>query len=221
VAKLWQTYTLRTDIAAVFRSLKSELGLRPVYHRISPHVEAHLFISDLAPHLAHTVRLQLKAQGDYLSWERLPAQITGQDQVTVVLYHDDGKIFHLRLIAFEVPPVSDLPEALGLPSLPGNTTKTLIDPTADVSQIYCPSLTILIYNQLIKWESIVMGDNDRLDKRTAASRTSSALTLIHHNSVPRGTNSNRGTSTGCEAAPPSDKGIFTSQSGMHSVPQGM
>ena len=32
VRKLWRTYMMLTDLEAVFRSLKSELGLRPVYH---------------------------------------------------------------------------------------------------------------------------------------------------------------------------------------------
>ena len=30
---LWRAYATLTDVEAVFRSLKSELGLRPVYHR--------------------------------------------------------------------------------------------------------------------------------------------------------------------------------------------
>ena len=32
-AALWRTYTMLTDLEAVFRSLKSELGLRPIYHQ--------------------------------------------------------------------------------------------------------------------------------------------------------------------------------------------
>ena len=31
-ATLWRTYVTLTDLEAVFRSLKSELGLRPIYH---------------------------------------------------------------------------------------------------------------------------------------------------------------------------------------------
>ncbi|MCG2749631.1 MAG: hypothetical protein L6365_19140, partial [Desulfobulbaceae bacterium] len=31
-ASLWKTYIMLTDLEAVFRSLKSELGLRPIYH---------------------------------------------------------------------------------------------------------------------------------------------------------------------------------------------
>ncbi len=34
-----------TDLEAVFRSLKSELGLRPVHHQRTARVEGHLFIS--------------------------------------------------------------------------------------------------------------------------------------------------------------------------------
>jgi len=34
---LWQTYALPTDLESLFRSLKSELGPRPVYHHKEKH----------------------------------------------------------------------------------------------------------------------------------------------------------------------------------------
>jgi len=39
-AILWNTYTMLTDLEAVFWSLKSELGLRPVYHQIAQRISA-------------------------------------------------------------------------------------------------------------------------------------------------------------------------------------
>jgi hypothetical protein len=42
---LWRTYTMLTNLESVFRSLKTDLGLRPVFHRIDWRVEGHLFIS--------------------------------------------------------------------------------------------------------------------------------------------------------------------------------
>ena len=42
---LWRTYTTLTDVEAVFRSLKSELGLRPIYHRKPRRADGHLFIT--------------------------------------------------------------------------------------------------------------------------------------------------------------------------------
>ena len=45
---LWRTYITLTDLEAVFRSLKSELGLRPIYHHKTLRTEGHLFITVLA-----------------------------------------------------------------------------------------------------------------------------------------------------------------------------
>jgi transposase len=41
---LWQTYTMLTDLESVFRSLKSELGQRPVYHHKEDRCDGHRFI---------------------------------------------------------------------------------------------------------------------------------------------------------------------------------
>jgi hypothetical protein len=117
-----------TDLEAVFRSLKSELGLRPVYHHLSKRVDAHIFISVLAYHLVHTLRLHLKAQGIHLSWESLRNQLEGQERVTVVLHREDGQICHVRKATRPEPHQQAIYNALGLPSLPGKTEKTLIDP---------------------------------------------------------------------------------------------
>jgi len=37
--KLWYTYSMLTDLEAVFRSFKSELGFRPVYHHKEDRVD--------------------------------------------------------------------------------------------------------------------------------------------------------------------------------------
>ncbi|MFT6242005.1 MAG: transposase, partial [Akkermansiaceae bacterium] len=42
---LWRTYTMLTDLESVFRSLKSELGMRPVYHQKEDRCDGHLFIT--------------------------------------------------------------------------------------------------------------------------------------------------------------------------------
>ena len=56
-ATLWRTCLMLTGLESVFRSLKTDLGLRPVFHRIDRRVEGHLFISVLAYHFVHTLRL--------------------------------------------------------------------------------------------------------------------------------------------------------------------
>jgi transposase len=53
-----------TNLEAVFRSLKSELGMRPVHHQLADRVSGHLFITVLAYHLVHTIRIQAETGTD-------------------------------------------------------------------------------------------------------------------------------------------------------------
>ena len=125
-ATLWRTYTMLTELEAVFRSLKSELGLRPVFHHKTHRVSGHLFISVLAYHLVHTIRTQLKARGITLSWEGLRRELRGQDRATVELKRADGATVHVRRSSRAEPRQQVIYHALGLPSRPGDTEITTI-----------------------------------------------------------------------------------------------
>jgi hypothetical protein len=78
-ARLWQTYTMLTDLEAVFRGLKSELGLRPVFHHKEHRTEGHLFITVLAYQLVQAIRYRLKLLGQHLSLGSSPR--AGLDRV--------------------------------------------------------------------------------------------------------------------------------------------
>jgi len=64
-AVLWTRYVQLTQIEAVFRCLKSDLGIRPIYHRLERRVDAHILIAFLAYCLQITFknRLQIHASG--------------------------------------------------------------------------------------------------------------------------------------------------------------
>jgi len=123
---LWHTYTMLTDLEAVFRSLKSELGLRPVFHYTTNQVSGHLFISVLGYHLVHLIRLQLKACDIHLSWESLRRELKGQNRATVELKREDGKTLHIRKTSRPEPRQQAIYDALGISDRPGKTEKTLI-----------------------------------------------------------------------------------------------
>jgi transposase len=64
-AVLWTRYVQLTQIEAVFRSLKSELGIRPIYHQLEHRSDAHVLIAFLAYCLQVTLknRLMIHAPG--------------------------------------------------------------------------------------------------------------------------------------------------------------
>jgi transposase len=58
-AVLWTRYVQLTQIESVFRSLKSELGIRPIYHRLERRADAHVLIAFLAYCLQVTLKNRL------------------------------------------------------------------------------------------------------------------------------------------------------------------
>jgi hypothetical protein len=125
-ATLWRTYIMLTELESVFRSLKTDLGLRPVFHRIDRRVEGHLFISVLAYHFVHTLRLQLKAQGINDSWNSLRQTMATQRRVTVTLQRRDGRTVHVRKATRPKPRHQTLGTILKLEPNPGRTHRVLV-----------------------------------------------------------------------------------------------
>jgi transposase len=64
-AVLWDHYIQLTQIEAAFKCLKSELGLRPIWHQLEHRVEAHILVAFLGYCLMVTLknRLQVHAPG--------------------------------------------------------------------------------------------------------------------------------------------------------------
>jgi len=123
---LWRTYTMLTDLEAVFRSLKSELGLRPVFHQKTRRVSGHLFITLLAYHLVHTIRYQIKEKGICLSWSGIRKQLRGQDRITARMENKDGQIVHVRKSTRPEPRQQVIYDALGISYYPGRTVKEIV-----------------------------------------------------------------------------------------------
>lgn len=124
--ELWETYTMLTELEAAFRSLKTELGFRPVYHQKEERIDGHLFISILAYHLLHTIRYQLKDQGIHYSWDTLRKQLSRQYRITSTLQLKDGRSVNIRKTSLPTAEQMEIYKALGISNLPGKVVKTFI-----------------------------------------------------------------------------------------------
>ena len=124
--KLWRTYTLLTDLEAVFRSLKSELGLRPVFHQTPPRAEGHLFITVLAYQAVQLIRRRLRAHGERASWSTLRSILGGQQRVTATFRCADQRTLHVRKATRPEAAQQAIYAALGIDENPGGTQKTVV-----------------------------------------------------------------------------------------------
>ena len=120
--RLWRTYMTLTDLEPVFRSLKSELGLRPVYHFKEGRGDSHLFIM-LAYRRVQLLRRQLKGKGIDLGWRTLRDILSVQQRVTARLTQKDGRTLLVCKATQSEPKLKAIYDALGLGYLPGRTKK--------------------------------------------------------------------------------------------------
>jgi transposase len=125
--QLWTTYTMLTEIEATFRSLKTDLGLRPVFHQKEARVTGRLFITLLAYHRVHTLRYQLKQQGIHLSWDSIRTIMPTQQRLTITLPTDDHKTIHLRTTSQAEVRQKQLYAALSIKPDPIGKCKTIVE----------------------------------------------------------------------------------------------
>ena len=89
--RVLRTYWELTEVEATFRALKSELGLRPIWHHLDRRVSAHLFVAVLACHGVHLLRTQLKAHGVHLSWQSIRNRLANWERVTTTVQDAQGR----------------------------------------------------------------------------------------------------------------------------------
>jgi len=101
--------------------------MRPVYHQTTERVEGHLWITLLAYHLVHVLRVRLKEQGLHDSWESLRRRMRGHMRVTTSLRTQEGTTLHIRKAARPEAWQQTIYTALGITSNPGGTRKTVLE----------------------------------------------------------------------------------------------
>ncbi|MDR1281142.1 MAG: IS1634 family transposase [Opitutaceae bacterium] len=88
---LWRYYMQLTAVEESFRTLKGDLGLRPIYHQNPERIEAHLFVAFLAYCLSTTLRQQLRALAGGLMPRVVLEKLSGLMMLDVSLPTTDGR----------------------------------------------------------------------------------------------------------------------------------
>ena len=90
-AVLWERYIQLTQIEAAFKTLKSELGLRPLYHQLEKRVEAHIFVAFLAYALSVTMKQRLVALAPGLTPRAVLEKLATIQMLDVCFPTTDGR----------------------------------------------------------------------------------------------------------------------------------
>jgi len=111
---LWTKYIQLTEAEAVFRALKSELAIRPIYHQLERRVKAHVLVAFLGYALWVTLKHLLRKHPIELSPSRVLAILSTVQSADVVLPTTDGREIRLRRITTPTSEQKTILDHLGI-----------------------------------------------------------------------------------------------------------
>jgi hypothetical protein len=90
-ATMWSMYMQLVWIESAFKSMKSDLAIRPIWHHMQPRVEAHLFVAFMGYCLMAALRKHLEPAAPGLSPKAVLEQLGAIKMVDVCLPTSDGR----------------------------------------------------------------------------------------------------------------------------------
>ncbi len=90
-ALLWGRYVQLTQIEEAFKCLKSDLGIRPIYHQLEHRVEAHILVAFLAYCLSVTLKHRLQGHAPGLTPRAVLQKLAAIQMLDVWLPTTDGR----------------------------------------------------------------------------------------------------------------------------------
>jgi len=92
----WMIYNTIREIESTFRILKTDLDLRPIYHKNDDATMAHLHLGLLAYWLVNTIRYQLKQSGIKDDWKEIKRKASTQKSVLTTAQNSYDKIIQIK-----------------------------------------------------------------------------------------------------------------------------
>ena len=92
----WMIYNTIREIESTFRILKTDLDLRPIYHKNDTSTMAHLHLGLLAYWLVNTIRYKLKQSGINDDWKEIKRKASTQKSVLTTAQNSYDKMIQIK-----------------------------------------------------------------------------------------------------------------------------
>lgn len=124
----WTIYNTIREIEYTFRVLKTDLNLRPIYHKTDDASMAHLNLGLLAYWLVSTIRYQLKQKGYNSSWSEIVRIMNSQKCVTTSMVNTNNETISIRKCTEPSPKVKRIYDLLRYKHAPFYRKKSVVPP---------------------------------------------------------------------------------------------
>jgi hypothetical protein len=92
---LWEWYMQLVRVEEAFKTLKSDLDLRPIHHQLQSRVEAHILVAFLSYCLSVTLRMKLRESADGLTPRAVLQSMSRIQMLEVHIPTTDGRMLIL------------------------------------------------------------------------------------------------------------------------------
>ena len=124
----WDIYNIIREIEYTFRVLKTDLDLRPIYHKTDDASMAHLNLGLLAYWLVSTIRYQLKQKGYKSGWKEIVRIMNTQKCVTTTMDSINNQTISIRQCTEATVKVKDIYEIMKYKTIPFYRKKSVVVP---------------------------------------------------------------------------------------------
>ena len=114
----WDYYNLIREIECTNRQLKTDLNLRPIYHKKDDCSDAHLFLGLLSYWIVNAIRYKLKQTGENCFWTEIVRRMSTQKAITTESVNALGEKVSLRLCSEPSKAAEDIYERLKYRKMP-------------------------------------------------------------------------------------------------------
>ena len=114
----WNYYNLIREIECTNRQLKTDLNLRPIYHKKDDCSDAHLFLGLLSYWIVNAIRYKLKQTGENCFWTEIVRRMSTQKAITTEGVNALGEKVSLRLCSEPSKAAEDIYERLKYRKMP-------------------------------------------------------------------------------------------------------
>lgn len=122
---IWEFYNVIRTVEETFKTLKSDLDIRPVFHKTDNATKAHLNLAVLAYWVVSTTKYRLKQKGINARWDELLRIMSTQQRVTMVAEQTNGHLMKVRRSTTPETKLTEIQTALGITALPVCSIKSV------------------------------------------------------------------------------------------------
>jgi len=116
--EVWDIYNLTRDIESVFRTLKTDLDIRPIYHQKDAYIEPHIWLGIIAYQIVNYTKKRLEENNINDSWTKIKEKMCSMQSSIVSVNNDKNEKLYIKLCTRPTKYQQDIFTALNFENRP-------------------------------------------------------------------------------------------------------